>query len=225
MVGYDEARLWHAASLGEASGVDGSRRSGSTYPPTALTFDDGYVDFYTRVYPLLLSVNVPATLFVTTGFVEERKPYPMLSRPDAAVEPVTWEMLGEMAESGLVTLGAHTHTHPVLTLLPVAQVEEELAYPLELFERRLGMRPRAFRLPAGGSEPGAAYAGGAPLRQRRDWRRPTGCAGVFRPLCACRASPSAAATAGSSFAPSCADGLTTRNRCTSGCGARRGGGP
>lgn len=146
VVGYD-------AALCELAGPEAEPASEAAYPPTALTFDDGYVDFYTRVYPLLLQCNVPATLFVTTGFVEERKPYPMLSRPDAAVEPVTWEMLGEMAESGLVTLGAHTHTHPVLTRLPIAQVEEELAYPLELFERRLGVRPRHFAYPRAEANP------------------------------------------------------------------------
>jgi peptidoglycan/xylan/chitin deacetylase (PgdA/CDA1 family) len=84
---------------------------------------------------------------VTTGFVEERVPYPMLSYPDLAVEPVTWEMLGEMAESGLVTLGAHTHSHPLLTGVSVEQVEEELTKPLELFQQRLGFRPQHFCYP------------------------------------------------------------------------------
>ena len=112
-----------------------------------LTFDDGYLDFYTRVFPLLQQHDLPAILFVTTGFVEEGKPYPMLSNPDAAVQPVTWDMLGEMAESRLVTLGAHTHTHPVLTDKPPQQIVEELAKPLELFERRLGMRPSHFAYP------------------------------------------------------------------------------
>ena len=112
-----------------------------------LTFDDGYVDFYTIVFPLLQEYSLPAILFVTTGFVEEGKPYPLLSRPGAAVQPVTWDMLGEMAETGLVTLGAHTHTHPVLTAMTSRQIEEELAKPLELFERRLGLRPAHFAYP------------------------------------------------------------------------------
>jgi peptidoglycan/xylan/chitin deacetylase (PgdA/CDA1 family) len=112
-----------------------------------LTFDDGYLDFYTNVFPLLQRWHLPATLFVTTGFVEEGVAYPMLSFPQLEVKPVTWEMLGEMAESGLVTLGAHTHTHPVLTEVTLPQIEEELAKPIDLFQQRLGIRPRHFCYP------------------------------------------------------------------------------
>lgn len=112
-----------------------------------LTFDDGYLDFYTTVYPLLRRWQLPATLFVTTGFVEERVPYPMLSYPHLAMEPVTWPMLAEMAASGLVTLGAHTHTHPVLTEVAPAQVEVELRKPIQLFQERLGLTPQHFCYP------------------------------------------------------------------------------
>ena len=114
---------------------------------TILTFDDGYEDFYTQVFPILRQYELPAMLFVTTGFVDEGIPYPMLSNPDSDVKPVTWAMLGEMAESGLVTLGAHTHTHPVLTELTNGQIEEELVRSLDLFERRSGFQPRHFAYP------------------------------------------------------------------------------
>ncbi|MEZ4617172.1 MAG: polysaccharide deacetylase family protein [Caldilineaceae bacterium] len=118
-----------------------------TAPSYVLTFDDGYRDFYTTVYPLLQRWQLPATLFVNTGFVDEGIGYPMLSHPQLAVEPVSWAMLGEMAESGLVTLGAHTHTHPVLTNCAPDQVVEELAQPLALFRRELGFVPDHFCYP------------------------------------------------------------------------------
>lgn len=116
-------------------------------PRWVLTFDDGYEDFYTHVFPLLEALRLPAILFVTTGFVDDGVPYPLLARPDLAAAPVTWPMLAEMAVSPWVTLGAHTHTHPPLAGLPAARLEEELVRPLERFQRELGLRPRHFAYP------------------------------------------------------------------------------
>lgn len=36
-----------------------------------ITFDDGYRDNYTNAYPILKSHGVPATFFITTGFLDE----------------------------------------------------------------------------------------------------------------------------------------------------------
>jgi len=37
-----------------------------------LTIDDGYADFFTYAYPLLKKHNLPATIYVTTGFVDRK---------------------------------------------------------------------------------------------------------------------------------------------------------
>jgi peptidoglycan/xylan/chitin deacetylase (PgdA/CDA1 family) len=50
-----------------ASGVPPSE------PCSMLTFDDGYLDNYTLAYPILRARSAPATFFITTGFVEERR--------------------------------------------------------------------------------------------------------------------------------------------------------
>ncbi|MCL4708230.1 polysaccharide deacetylase family protein [bacterium] len=113
-----------------------------------LTFDDGFVNFYTHVFPILRQLGLPATLFVTTGFVETGIPYPLLHHASGAeAKPVTWDMLGEMASSGLVTIGAHTHTHVYLDNEPEDKVIEELAIPQELFRQRLGLDVRHFAYP------------------------------------------------------------------------------
>jgi peptidoglycan/xylan/chitin deacetylase (PgdA/CDA1 family) len=113
-----------------------------------LTFDDGFANFYTHVFPMLQQLGLPATLFVTTGFVETGIPYPLLHHATCAeVKPVTWDMLGEMASSGLVTTGAHTHTHVYLDNEPEDKVIEELAIPQELFRQRLGLDVRHFAYP------------------------------------------------------------------------------
>ena len=37
-----------------------------------ITFDDGYADFYDNAFPVLQEFSLPATLFVTTGFVDNQ---------------------------------------------------------------------------------------------------------------------------------------------------------
>lgn len=153
-----ERQLAYLAQSGQVISYDSALQhlqsgDGNPKSATVLTFDDGYLDFYTVVYPLLQRHQLSAILFVTTGFVDEGIPYPMLSYPNLAVKPVTWEMLGEMAESGLVTLGAHTHSHPVFTEVDLERIEEELAKPIELFQERLGITPQHFCYPRAVSRP------------------------------------------------------------------------
>jgi peptidoglycan/xylan/chitin deacetylase (PgdA/CDA1 family) len=38
----------------------------------AITFDDGHCDFYTKAWPLLQKYELPAALYVTTGFVDQK---------------------------------------------------------------------------------------------------------------------------------------------------------
>ena len=49
------------------SNIDGKR--------VALTFDDGYVDFFHNTYPLLKKYNIPATVFVSTGGIDNDKEF------------------------------------------------------------------------------------------------------------------------------------------------------
>jgi peptidoglycan/xylan/chitin deacetylase (PgdA/CDA1 family) len=49
-------------------------RQGKPAPPysIALTIDDGYDDFYRFAFPVLKKHNVPATLYVTAGFIDRK---------------------------------------------------------------------------------------------------------------------------------------------------------
>ncbi len=51
-------------------------RTGTSLPPYTLiiTFDDGYHNNFTHALPLLKKYNLPATIFITTNFVEKHEP-------------------------------------------------------------------------------------------------------------------------------------------------------
>ena len=118
-----------------------------------LTFDDGYDDFYRNGYPELVKRDLPFVLYLTTRPVETREPL----FPGGGAEPLTWDQVAEMAESGLMTLGAHTHTHLDFRTATTEQIEDELGRSDDLIRSRAGVTPRHFAYPWGyWSEPGDA---------------------------------------------------------------------
>lgn len=47
-------------------------RTGHVEPySVAITFDDGHSDFYSNAWPILKEYNLPAALYVTTGFIDQ----------------------------------------------------------------------------------------------------------------------------------------------------------
>ncbi len=111
-----------------------------------LTFDDGFVDLHRNAYPLLKERGLPFTLYLTTNPIEAGEP---LDARYGAALPLTWDQVNEMAGTGLMTVGAHTHTHPDLRSLSPAEIETELETSNRLIEDRTGIRPRHFTYPWG----------------------------------------------------------------------------
>ena len=109
-----------------------------------LTFDDGYRDLYEVAFPHLASRRVPFVLYLTTEHIETQSP---LSHPLA--RPLTWAQINNMLDSGLLTIGAHTHTHPDVRSLGPHEFVRELDRSNDLIERRANRRPRHFAYPWG----------------------------------------------------------------------------
>ncbi len=109
-----------------------------------ITFDDGYADVYTTAFPMLAERRIPFVLYLSTGLVGE--PAGSGASPG---EPLDWDQVGEMMQSGLATLGAHTHSHPDMRDLTTEEVEDELGTSDEIIERMTGMRPAHFAYPYG----------------------------------------------------------------------------
>lgn len=64
-------------------------------------------------------------------------------------EAASWQMLSEMLDTGLLTVGAHTITHDALSKLPKSRVREEMAGSRNRLEKMLGTSPKHFAYPYG----------------------------------------------------------------------------
>lgn len=96
--------------------------------PVCITFDDGYLDSYTIVYPLMKEYGFPWTLFLITDDVG--KPY----------NRMTWDQLREMANSHTVTIANHTLSHPKLhNLATRAEKEKEIVEANKALKYQLGV--------------------------------------------------------------------------------------
>jgi len=125
-----------------------------------LTFDDGFVDTFTVAFPLLKRHGLPFVIYVSTESIESGNPL----RGEEGSSPLSWAQLEEMLGSGLMTVGAHTHTHPDLRSLNATEVAMELNTSDDLIRSQLGVAPLHFAYPYGFWSPQAD----GPVRERYD---------------------------------------------------------
>jgi peptidoglycan/xylan/chitin deacetylase (PgdA/CDA1 family) len=122
-------------------------------PIVALTFDDGYQDNHQFVLPLLAERSVPASFFVTAGFVD-RDPatcqrFQELRRVDAALmDPMSWGQVREIVEAGM-EVGSHSLSHPNLVSVSDPQLHRELNLSKQVIEDRIQCEVRSFAYPFG----------------------------------------------------------------------------
>jgi hypothetical protein len=89
--------------------------------PIALTFDDGFLDNWTTVFPLLRQFGMKGTFFITTSFIEPAEQMRPVNRYDDdgfshGTRPqidgyMSLNELSVMANSGHAEIGSHAVTH------------------------------------------------------------------------------------------------------------------
>lgn len=109
-------------------------------PAIALTFDDGYEDFYVNVLPLLKKYQAKATLYVVPGFIGKQG-------------YLTQGELKDIVASGFVSIGAHTLHHKNLTRLSSTAAQKEIAGSRDELERDFGVTVTSFAYPFGAHTP------------------------------------------------------------------------
>lgn len=110
--------------------------------PLMITFDDGYLDNYKYVFPILKKYNIKAVIFLIAGQI--------------GINPklMSWEQIYEMQKSGLVSFGSHGMNHKNIRRMEEHQALQELKESKKLLEAKLGHSISAFCYPygAGGNE-------------------------------------------------------------------------
>ena len=114
----------------------------------AITFDDGYASAVHEGVPVLAAAGVPATLFVVAGRVGMDNQWPGQWRGIPRMELATAADLRALPR-GLVTVGAHSWSHPDLPSLPAAALQREIHEAGDRIEQMTGAPVRCFAYPYG----------------------------------------------------------------------------
>jgi peptidoglycan/xylan/chitin deacetylase (PgdA/CDA1 family) len=119
--------------------LDDALLNGTPLPPkpVILTFDDGYIDQYINVFPLLRENGFTATFFIITGMPDNHEPGYM-----------NWGQIREMANAGM-GMEAHTKTHQDLRNRDYAFLVYELLGSIQSLQAYTGHEPHMFAYPVG----------------------------------------------------------------------------
>lgn len=143
-----------------------------------LTFDDGYVSFYTRIYPLLKLYNYHGVYALVGKWQETPEDQNFLygTLPRSRKMLLSWDEVNEMKDSGLIEFASHTYdyhhgiianpqgnTQPALTALKydaktaryestqayLKRVDEDIKKSSDIIYKYTGQRPRSIAWPYG----------------------------------------------------------------------------
>jgi peptidoglycan/xylan/chitin deacetylase (PgdA/CDA1 family) len=119
--------------------LDAALRVGAPLPPkpVILTFDDGHLDHYVTVFPILQEFGFTGTFFLVTGFIDNGDP-----------NYITWEMAAEMAAAGMA-MESHTKYHPDLRNRDMDFLVYEVLGSIESIEAHVDAPVGIFSYPAG----------------------------------------------------------------------------
>lgn len=115
-------------------------KSGENFPPLSVgvSIDDAYRSVYTEAWPRLKKAGIPFTLFVATNPVDR-----------GLRRYMNWDMIREIADDPLVTIGSQTASHLHMIDATPEQNAQDLARSNARFQDELGYIPTIIAYPYG----------------------------------------------------------------------------
>jgi peptidoglycan/xylan/chitin deacetylase (PgdA/CDA1 family) len=108
--------------------------------PVALTFDDGFRDFYSVAWSILRQHAFSATVYLPTGFVSEE------AKLFRGKRCLTWDEVRELRRNG-IHFGSHTINHPKLYELSWREIQIESTISKERIQQELQQEITSFAYP------------------------------------------------------------------------------
>lgn len=115
----------------------------------SITFDDGYEDFLEWAYPVLETFDVPATVFVPTGFIGAFNTWDFPYSKVQKRRLMNRSELQEVHKRGLVDFGSHSVDHVHMTHLQEDEMVRQAAESKRTLEDLLATRVTMFAYPYG----------------------------------------------------------------------------
>lgn len=131
--GYQSCSLAEAAVFLKSPAVRRDKR-------VAITFDDGYSDFYHEAFPVLSKFNFTASVYLPTSFIGKD------ALQFKGRDCLTWSEVRELHKYG-ISFGSHTVTHPQLSNLDEVLVEKEIVDSKREIEDKIGGVVDSFAYP------------------------------------------------------------------------------
>ena len=105
-----------------------------------ITFDDGFLDFYTNAYPILKNFGFTATVFLPTAFIQNNR---MSFKNNPCM---TWDEVRQLMTKG-ISFGSHTVSHPQLAELNENEIKNEIKSSRQSIEEATGTKIDSFSYP------------------------------------------------------------------------------